>query len=98
MDDFANIKRAQDAALVMDNPAYKEAMQLLKESVVQKWRDCPIRDREGQLLYLQLAKLTDTFESLLNGFVQNGRLSQQRIEDDKIRNETIAKRWLRKVG
>ncbi len=83
---------------MLDNPAFQEAMFQLKDAVIQQWKDCPVRDREGQLLLLQLVKLTDKFEGLLTSMVENGKLAQHRINLDRERNESLAKRFLRKVG
>lgn len=98
MTEQQTVQRATEAAQVLDNPAYQEAMQSLKAAVIQQWRECPVRDREGQLLLLQLAKLTDKFESILNGMLETGKLAQHRIDLDRERNESIAKRFLRKVA
>ncbi len=98
MTEQQQVQRAREAAQVLDSPAYQEAMRQLKAQVVAQWKDCPVRDREGQLLLLQLAKLTDKFESLLSGMVETGKLAQHRIDLDRERNETMAKRFLRKVG
>ena len=97
MTEQQTVQRAQEASLVLDNPAYQEAMGQLKEAVVQQWKDCPVRGREGQLL-LQLAKLTDKFESILQGMIETGKLAQHRIDLDRELNESIAKRFLRKVA
>ena len=97
MTEQQTVQRAQEASLVRDNPAYQEAMGQLKEAVVQQWKDCPVRGREGQLL-LQLAKLTDKFESILQGMIETGKLAQHRIDLDRELNESIAKRFLRKVA
>lgn len=91
-------QRGHEAALVLDNPAFKEALSQLREAVVKQWKECPVRDREGQLLLLQLAKLTDKFEGLLIGMVETGKLAQHRIDIDSVRNESATRRFLRKVS
>lgn len=97
MTEQQTVQRATEAALVLDNPAYQEAMKQLKEAVISQWKDCPVRDREGQLLLLQLAKLTDKFEAILQGMIETGKLAQHRIDLERERNESLAKRFLRKV-
>jgi urease accessory protein UreF len=89
--------KGRDAALVLDNPAYKEAHALLKNVVMEQWKACPIRDREGQVLLLQLAKLTDKFEAILTGMVENGKMAQHKIDMDNLRDETQTRRFFRKV-
>lgn len=98
MTEQQQVQRAREAALVLDNPAYVEAMRQLKGQVIAQWKECPVRDREGQLLLLQLAKLTDKFEAMLTGMVETGKLAQHRIDLDRERNESMAKRFLRKVS
>ena len=86
-----------EAAQVLDNQSYKDAMASLKSQVIQQWKDCPVRDKEGQLLLLQLAKLSDKFESILSGMVAAGVESQRRIDLDSERDESRGRKTLRRV-
>lgn len=97
MTEQQQVLRGQEAAQVLDNEAFKLAMQSLKSSVLDQWKACPIRDQEGQTLLLQLAKLTDKFESLLIGMIESGKFAQRQIELDKLRNEPKARQFVRKV-
>ena len=85
------------AAQVLDNQAYKDAMASLKAQVIQQWKDCPIRDKEGQMLLLQLAKLTDKFDGILSGMVAAGVESKRRIDLDNLRDESKPRKALRRV-
>lgn len=98
MTDKFDLLRGKEAAAVLENEAFKAAMQGLKDAVIQNWRECPVRDREGALLLLQLAKLTDKFESLLVGMVENGKMAQHRIDLDSERDESQTRRFMRKVS
>lgn len=97
MTEQQQVLRGQEAAQVLDNEAFKLAMASLKTSVLDQWKNCPIRDTEGQVLLLQLAKLTDKFESILIGMVESGKFAQHKIDIDKLRNESKAQRFVRKV-
>ena len=59
MTENQTVRIGSDAALVLENPAFRLAMDQVKSEVVERWKDCSVRDKEGQLLLLQLAKLTD---------------------------------------
>lgn len=83
--------------MLLDNPAFKAAMQSIKDSVQEQWKSCPIRDREGQVLLLQLAKLTDKFESVLIGMVQSGNFAQRKIDLDRERDEPKTRQFMRKM-
>lgn len=85
------------AADVIENPAFQAAIKAMRDEVVTQWKACPIRDKEGQLLLLQLAKLTDKFEGMLTGYVQGGKLAQEKINIDALRNESAARKMMRRV-
>jgi hypothetical protein len=87
-----------EASQVLENEAYKEAMRSLKAQVIEQWKSCPVRDKEGQLLLLQLAKMTDKFEGILRGYVERGKDAQRRIELNELRNESALRRGIRKVS
>lgn len=90
--------RGIEASQVLDNAAYQEAMASLKDAIVQQWKESPVRDKEGQLILLQLAKLADKFDGILRGMVENGKLAQSKIDIDDVRNESSIRRMMRKVG
>ena len=97
MTDHEADQRGHNASIVLENEAYQMAIASLRAQVVQQWKDCPIRDTEGALLLLQLAKLTDKFEGILRGYVEGGKMAAHKISIDAERNESGARRALRKV-
>lgn len=82
---------------MLGNEAYVQAMASIKQQIVDQWKDCPIRDVEGQRLLLQLAKLAEKFDATLAGYIQSGRLAQRRIDLDSERNENATARAARSV-
>jgi len=87
-----------EAQRVIESEAYKQAMTNLKAQIVDNWRQCPVRDSEGQLLLLQLAKLADKFEAIMTGMVQAGKLAQHQINLDSERNESATRKFFRRVA
>ncbi len=85
------------ARQVLDNAAYQAAMTSLKAQVVQQWKDCPVRDKEGQLLLLQLAKLADKFDGILSGMIEAGKFAEHKIDLDAERDESKGRRMLRRA-
>lgn len=98
MNDQQTNQRGIDATQVLESVVFKDALTTLKQAVVEQWMDCPVRDREGQMLLLQLAKLTDKFEGILIGIVETGKLARHRIDLDSLRDESTARQYLRKVN
>jgi hypothetical protein len=97
MTENQTVRMGADAALVLDNPAFKLAMEQIKSAVVEQWKNCSVRDKEGQLLLLQMAKLADRFESMLVGTVEAGKLAQHQINLANLRDESAVKKFARKV-
>lgn len=87
--------RGQDAARVLESPAFQAAMGLLKSEIVSEWSKCPVRDAEGQKLLLQLHKLANKFEGLLTGMVETGKLAQLNLDAE--RDESVARKLFRRV-
>jgi len=90
-------QRGLEASQVLDNPAYKAAMEALRAEVIDAWKKCPVRDKEGQVLLLQLAKLTDKFEGVLSGMVEGGKFASRQLELDDLRNESAGRKLMRRV-
>lgn len=91
------LQRGIDANQVLNNEAFKDAFNVLRGAVVEEWKKCPVRDQEGALLLLQLAKLTDKFESILVGMVESGKMAQHQIDLRELRNESKARNFMRRV-
>jgi hypothetical protein len=89
--------RGLSASQVLENPAYIEAMEALKASIVNKWKECSLRDKEGQTLTLQMMRLADTFEGLLSGYVEAGKLAHRKLDIDRARDESTARKIMRRV-
>ena len=97
MTEQKQLQRGIDATQVLENVVFKEAFTTLKQAVVDQWKDCPVRDKEGQLLLLQLAKITDKFEGILIGIVETGKLAKHKIDMNNLRDESIVGRIARRV-
>ena len=89
--------RGKEAAQILDSEVFKDAMTMLKTQVMEQWKQAPIRDREGQVLLLQLMKVTDKFEATLIGLVEQGKFAERKIELDSMRDESAARRFARRV-
>lgn len=85
-----------NARLVLDNPAYQEAMARLRSELVATWENSPIRDREGHLLNLQVMKLTRLFESTLTSLIQAGKMADAQVDIDSVRDESRPRKILRR--
>ena len=97
MTENQQVLRGKEAAMVLENAAYMAAMEQLRNQVIEAWKAAPVRDTEGQKLLLQLVKLTDKFEGILGGMIENGKMAHHRLDLNEIRDESKTRRMLRRV-
>ena len=91
-------QRGIEARRILDSEVFKEAMASLDAQIVAQWKACPVGDKEGALLLLQLAKLKNKFEAVLIGLVETGKLAEHQINIDAERNESKARQFFRRVA
>src|SRR3977135_4198163 len=90
-------QRGQEAQQVLANAAYVQAIEQMKLDVIEAWKACPIRDTDGQRLYLQIAKLADKFDKMLHDYVEAGRFADLKASVDDVRDENGVRKVIRKV-
>jgi len=90
-------QRGIEAQRVLDSPVFHDAMTMLDAQIVQQWKACPVTDRDGQMLLLQLAKVKAKFEAVLVGLIETGKFATHQINLDAERNESKARQFVRRV-
>ena len=98
LNDQQILSRGQDAEMVLNSEAFKLALKTLRDDTIRQWKDCPIRDKEGQLLLLQLSKVTDKFEGVLLGLLEQGKMIQHKINLDSARDEPQIRKFFRTIS
>lgn len=83
------------ARLVLENPAYLEAIKRLHELAHLAFKKTDIRDAEGLKLARQFAAVTDDFEAILARMVEGGKLAALNLNQH--RDEGAARRFMRSV-
>lgn len=76
----ATIALGSDAQLVLESDAYKKALDRMHAEIVKQWENCPIRDKEGQTLILQMKKVAKLFEENLYSMVRAGDFAQHKLD------------------
>lgn len=89
--------RGVEASQILESAVYQEAMEALRAAIVNKWKECPLRDKEGQTLSLQMMRLADTFEGLLRGYVEAGKYANHQIDLTAARDESVGRKIMRRV-
>lgn len=85
------------AKQALENPAVEEALTRMKAECAAAIKACPIRDTEGLTLLVQAARITDSFERVLTGIFEQGKLANARINVDKERKESTLTRLTKRI-
>lgn len=73
------VDRGQNAALVLENPAFTEAFEGLRLQIIHDLSEVDLGDQPGQLLLLQQLKLIDRVYANLVSFVNSGKMAAAEI-------------------
>ncbi len=75
-------QRAEQAQSVLGNPIFEEAWVEVENAIIRKWKECPIRDREGaHELRLMLKALADV-RMYIYDIAMTGKMEQIQAEKD----------------
>ena len=97
MNEHQEASMGKEASLLLENPAFTEAMSRMREDVRRQWMEAPVRDAEGQRLLLITAKLVEKLDGTLRGMVEAGKLAQSRMDVNDLRDENGIRRAVRRM-
>lgn len=70
---------ADQARLVLDNPAFAQAFEDIKKELAESWMNSPARDVEGREKLFQLIKMADKLEATLRRSMESGKLAKAEL-------------------
>lgn len=76
----ADQDRGIAALSLLENELLKEALAAIDKEVMEQWIECPARDKEGKEALWQLIKTSRKFRSILNGYIQSGKLATEQLK------------------
>lgn len=85
------------AAQVLENPAFAEAFEAMRASIVTAWAAADVRDTEGQQLLLQQIKIVERLKGTLAGMIDRGKLANSKMPVDDLQRESPMRRAMRRV-
>jgi len=81
-------RRAEAAKQILGNPAFDEAMRVMREEVVAQWGACSAQDVKSREWLWMFYQNTLKFEGMLRGFIDTGRLAKLDRERSAIEKVT----------
>ena len=75
MDAHYESERGNEARLLIENRIYQDTLKTLRDGILQKWRDCPIRDKEGQHELKLMDKILTDIEKHIRQVADTGKMA-----------------------
>jgi hypothetical protein len=85
---------ADQARLVLENPAFAQAFNDVKQEIIESWENSPARDQEGREKLYQLLKLADKLQLTLRRSLESGQLAKAELHHQ----QTMLERAKQAVG
>jgi hypothetical protein len=82
------------ARLVLENEAFSQAFEDIKQELIEQWTNSPARDDTGREKLYQLLKLAQKLEATLRTSLETGQLARAELRH----KETLADRMKQAVG
>ena len=75
--------RGKQAEELLGNPMFREAIDTLRQSLVDKWLSSPIRDVEGQHELRLMTKLLGDVEGYIANIAKTGKMAAIQLEQEQ---------------
>lgn len=85
---------ADQARLVLENPAFAQAFDDIKTELIQSWQESPARDQAGREHLYQLLRLANKLEATLRSSLESGQLAKAQLQHQ----QTLMERAKQIVG
>ena len=82
MNTLKESERGLQARSLLENPIYREAIDGLREGIINKWRLTPIRDREGAHELKLMARLLTDIEVYIKQIADTGKMADIQLDRD----------------
>ncbi len=80
MNVYKENERGVQAKELLENAMYREAIDTLRQGIIDKWRIAPIRDLDGQHELKLMDKLLSDLEAYLENIVKTGKMAAIQLE------------------
>lgn len=77
------LRRGEQARLLLENELYSEAVENVRRGIVDKWVSCPIRDREGAHELKLMLKVLDEVTGYIKTTMETGKLAAIQLESER---------------
>jgi hypothetical protein len=85
------MRRGEDAARILAEPLFKEAMEKVRSEVIAQWSAAPARDTQGREWLWQFYQVAAKFENTLVSVMETGKMAS--LSQKESLREKAARVW-----
>jgi ABC-type siderophore export system fused ATPase/permease subunit len=83
MNVYEEDSRGRQANELLENSLFREAIDTIRQSLVDKWLSSPVRDIEGQHELRLMAKLLGDIEGYIENVAKTGKMAAIQLEKEQ---------------
>ena len=77
------LRRGEQARLLLQNEMYVDAVTQVRQAIVDKWQQSPLRDREGHHELKLMLKLLGDLTGYIQTTMETGKMAQLQLESER---------------
>ncbi len=89
----SEVHRANRAEQILNDPLVKEALDAIRDRIIEEWRACPVKDVELREKLWMMFNMHHRFVDAMREHIDTGKLAKATIAEEAKRREY--KQWLK---
>lgn len=77
------LRRGEQARQLLQNELYVDAVTQVKQAIIDKWQQAPLRDREGHHELKLMLKLLGDLTGYIQTTMETGKMAQIQLETER---------------
>lgn len=77
------LRRGEQARQLLQNELYVDAIEQVKQGIIDKWQQAPLRDREGHHELKLMLKLLGDLTGYIQTTMETGKMAQIQLETER---------------
>lgn len=77
------LRRGEQARQLIENELYQDAITNVKQAIIDKWQQAPLRDREGHHELKLMLKLMGDLTGYIQTTMETGKMAQIQLESER---------------
>lgn len=77
------LRRGEQARQLLQNELYQDAVTQVRQAIIDKWMQAPLRDREGHHELKIMLKLLGDLTGYIQTTMETGKMAQIQVESER---------------